>query len=238
LPVVLVSSAFPIDDPRANGIKNLHGAVRLIESHQGGGVFVSNRNDDAAILLHRGTRILQQPVCSAAIDSIHNQYYGSIVEDRFVKNPAYRATCGDCLMPLSETVQLRDSAAILRISPCVGMCYPEIPAQTRVILHGSYHSGTLCVREDLHTFAMHAYDREIPFYLTGTTAHEKAYATMERYAALHIQTLPDAAPIAMYCRLWLALSQTSLSIPIWMQTPAGDDGLVCATSHPIKEESL
>ena len=223
IPVVLVSSAFPLSDARANGLVNLHGAVRLIQSRCGGGVFVSNRNDGDEIRIHRGTRILQQPVCSSDICSIHNQYYGIIRNDQFQKNPDYKESRGDRLLPFANDLTLNHPSGILRIMPYVGMHYPELTDQISVILHDSYHSGTICVNEALDAFAQSAFEKGIPFYLTGTTAHEKAYVTMQAYQKLHIHTLPDAAPIAMYCRLWLALC-SNRDIVQCMHIPAGDDG--------------
>ena len=85
IPVCIVSSNYPISDERANGIDNLHGAIRLMESgyttgetgnddKDAGihcGVFVSYRNHDGVIYIHRASRLLEtaafQPLRDAAV---------------------------------------------------------------------------------------------------------------------------------------------------------------------------
>lgn len=208
IPILLVSSAFPLDDPRANGLSNFIHAVSFIEGSYGTGVFVSYENVDGICYIHRGTHLLSAIPYCADCYSFCNTWYGKFNGETFEKNPSYQESDSSIeKFSLPEDLHLSElSDQILRIIPYVGMQYPAIPNGTKVILHESYHSGTIGISDSLIAFAKEANHRQIPIYMTGLSSTEAEYETVEQYRNLGIIPLPESAPIAQYCKLWLALS--------------------------------
>jgi len=70
-PVILVSSAYPLDDERANGYENFRAALEFIRRKISGGVFVSYKNeDDAKTAIHGGSKLLLHAEGQADLESI------------------------------------------------------------------------------------------------------------------------------------------------------------------------
>lgn len=208
VPVLLVSSDFSLEDNRANGHINFAYAIKFIEERHGKGVFVSYCNKGGNPTIHRGAKLLQHKAFSADVESIKNEWYGSYKKDIFTCKEEDKLNISEKLMfQIEENVCLSsNSLEILRIVPSVGMEYPAIGETVKVILHESYHSGTIGISDALKRFAKMAKEREIPFYITGLTQEDNDYETVAEYKKMGIIPLLDTAPIAQYCKLWLALS--------------------------------
>ena len=219
IPILLVSSNYVLDDSRANGLDNFKYAVEFIKGNCGTGVFVSYCNQGEEAKIHRGTR-LQLPVSySDEVSSVDNSYYGSFRNNKFIKNDQYQTVEGvqsilgllnvvdkEGMRP-SEYIKLEGKASeILRVRPYVGMNYPQLSSGIKVVLHESYHSGTICVGEDMKEFMASAKRLGILVYLTGLSNKEDAYETVEEYQNANIISLPDSATIAQYCKLWICIS--------------------------------
>ena len=203
IPVCLVSSNYPIEHPKANGIENLRGAIRFIELGNGRGVFVSYKNPDDTIKIHRGTRLIASQAYSDSFYSIYDTYYGSFDDKyNFTFNPDFSEST-DQATPLPYSKLNERSNEILRLESYVGMAYPELNAGTRYILLGSYHSGTTDTKSDTaKEFFKRAYNLGIKVYITGVSRGAD-YESTKLFDDLHISSLPEASPIAMYIKLWL-----------------------------------
>ena len=203
IPVVLVSSNQPIESPTANGLGNLHGALRFICEVGTAGVFVSYQNRGEDVKIHRGARLLSSPAFSDGVYSIYDSFYGSFPKDgAFCRNPAYRELpdSGDALSVLHLTANCDE---ILRVLPYPGNPYPTIPAGVRYILHESYHSGTVNTASPAATdFFEQAKARGIRVFLTGV-AQGAAYESTSAFQRLGIEPLFGIAPIAAFVKLWL-----------------------------------
>ena len=203
IPVVLVSSNQPIEFSAANGLNNLHGALRFIREVSTAGVFVSYQNRGEDVKIHRGTRLLSSPAFSDGVYSIYDSFYGSFPKDgAFCRNPAYRELpdSGDALSVLHLTANCDE---ILRVLPYPGNPYPTIPAGVRYILHESYHSGTVNTASPAATdFFEQAKARGIKVFLTGV-AQGAAYESTSAFQRLGIEPLFGIAPIAAFVKLWL-----------------------------------
>jgi len=57
IPMLLVSSDYPLDDPRANGLENFICAVEFILQNIQAGIFVPYRNQQQTTQVHRGSRL-------------------------------------------------------------------------------------------------------------------------------------------------------------------------------------
>lgn len=219
IPILLVSSDFPLEDERANGHINFYYAIKFMQERLGRGVFVSYCNKGGQPAIHRGGRLLQHKAFSADVESIKKHWYGAFEHEQFVfgergKNPTKsdveqneKKERKEIMFQESEMVKLSsDAGEILRIVPSVGMKYPPIGEEVKAVLHESYHSGTIGINKELEKFVKEAKRRNIPIYVTGLTGEEAVYETVEEYKKLGMIPLFDVAPVAQYCKLWLALS--------------------------------
>ena len=60
VPVLLVSSDYPLDDKRANGLVNFTGAIDFIAQGVVAGVFVVFKNNNGETLVHLGSRLREK----------------------------------------------------------------------------------------------------------------------------------------------------------------------------------
>ena len=214
IPVCVVSSNYPITDGRANGVDNLRGAVRLIEAAAScrevntyKGVFVSYKNRDGIIYIHRASRLLETQAFSDEYYSTKDMYYGKIADNSFVKNPDYREL-KDKLKPLGG-VELSDVCERIgryHLYPGIKLEAPSENAGIRCVLLEGYHSGTLNTKlAEYQSFYENMYERGIPVYLTGIKKGI-SYESTSLYQKLHIEPLFDISPVAAYMKLWMLIS--------------------------------
>lgn len=231
IPIVLVSSDFPLEDDRANGLVNFKYAVDFIQNSYGKGVFVCYCNEGEFPLLHRGTRLLENVPYTAFVRSVKNSYYGKYKGNQYEKNSAYISDYASDIishqkcykhMDIKKYELCKNTGEIMWIHPCVGMYYPNITEKTKAVLHSSYHSGTICISEELKEFMNQAKIYKVPVFITGIAGDEKNYETIKEYENLGIRILSRISPIAAYCKLWLALSN-ELNMEQIMKTCIAED---------------
>ncbi len=208
IPIVLVSSNYILEDERANGLINFHYALEFIRGAYGKGVFVSYCNQGEFPTIHRATRLQPAVPLSDAVSSVMDAWYGRFENGNFIKNSEYHVIDGqDALFEKDATVKLTNVAqSILYVRPFVGMCYPILTENVQAILHGSYHSGTIAVLDELEKLVVETKEKKIPIYLTGLLTGADAYETVEVYEKMGVHALHTSAEVAQYCKLWLALS--------------------------------
>ena len=97
----------------------------------------------------------------------------------------------------------KSTSPVLKITPYVGMAYPQLNKNIKAVLTESYHSGTVnTASKDLEKFCNTAKQFNIPVFLTGSEAGF-FYESKELYSKLGIQVLPAVAPISAYIKLWI-----------------------------------
>lgn len=203
LPIVLVSSNYVLEDPRANGLANFVHAVDFIASAPRGGVYVSYQNTGEKPMIHWGTRLLGHQAYS---DAVHSMAEQEDPRNEGTELPLTR-------LPLSAKFQTE--APILQIFPSPGMAYPVISDGIQAILHHSYHAGTICSHgAGMEAFLAEASRRQIPVFLAGADP-QMVYESMKVYEKYQIHVLPVASPLSMYMKLWLLLANDLDSIE-WM----------------------
>lgn len=227
IPIVLVSANYVLEDKRTNGLYNFKYAVDFIKMAQGKGVFVSYKNTGKMAYIHRATRLQNVVTFSDYVSSVMDSWYGRFDGDKYYKNPDYRTVSEDNSKMFDRfNVKLSDkSDEILRIMPYVGMTYPEINEKIKVILHESYHSGTIRISKELEEFAAKAEKRNIPIFLTGLNSNEAKYETVEIYRSYGIIPLHESSVISQYCKLWLALSNNK-DVSVVMRQSVGEDFII------------
>lgn len=224
IPIVVVSSNYVLEDERANGLVNFQYAVEFIRGKYGKGVFVSYCNTGEYPTIHRATRLQPLIPHSDRVASVLDSWYGRFENGHYIANSAYDVKEGrPSLIEKGRKVYLSDTSdGITVIQPYVGMHYPTIHGHTKAILLGSYHSGTICISEELKCFAERANQQGIPIFLSGLLAGEAAYETVKEYERLGIICLHTSAWIAQYCKLWLALSN-GIELQQIMHTSVAED---------------
>ena len=224
IPIVLVSSNYVLDDVRANGMTNFHYALEFIKGKYGMGVFVSYCNAGEHPTIHRATRLQPLIPYSDYVASVQDSWYGRFENSHFISNKEYDVKSGQrTLMAEVESVQLLEcSDKIAWIHPYVGMVYPQLTDEMEAVLHGSYHSGTVCVDGPLKEFMKSANEKEIPVFLTGLLTGVDAYETVKEYEKMGITVLHTSSEVAQYCKLWLAVSNGLNVREIMMQSVAED----------------
>ncbi len=222
IPVVLASSNYPVEDSRANGIDNMHGAVEFIKSQRKRGVWISYKNPNENVKIHRASRLLAGCAFSDRIDSIMNSYYGCFGDDfKFYMNPLF-CEKNDEILPLSAKGMDDCCKKIMRVVPFPGMRYPEIACGVKYILHESYHSGTTdTVSKEARRFFAEAAEKKVEVFLTGVS-NEAAYSSTKYFKELNIHPVINGAPPAMLMKLRLAVSSNKNPAEIMNKSLAGD----------------
>lgn len=156
VPVFLVSSNEPLSSDRANGNANFKAAIECICLGIKPDVYVTYQNlDDAKMYLHLASRLRQ---CGNYQEDFHSFGEVDITElceanarRLFEKLPTSHeeVACGEadgfCIDPFGDW---RLEGSVLRIEPYVGLRYDVFDLSgVRAILHGTYHSGTVCVEK-------------------------------------------------------------------------------------------
>jgi L-asparaginase/Glu-tRNA(Gln) amidotransferase subunit D len=119
IPMLLVSSDYPLDDVRANGLSNFVCAVEFIRQYQTAGVFVPYRNQRQTMLLHKGTRLACSLQLGSDFFSVQNKTFMEFEDGQFkVCNPLLKSA-HQSIMPLKAEF----SSRILMIKPYPGLDY-------------------------------------------------------------------------------------------------------------------
>ncbi len=203
LPIVLVSSNYPLDDKRANGNFNFAAAVSFIRSRSGRGVFVSNRNADNVTRLHRATRLLKHRETDDAVYSIANKMYAICEDDVIIRNTAYRPA--DRVVGFPDA-RFSESSDVLTVQCKPGESYAYDLEYVKSVLIQPYHSGTVNTEsEAFRRFCRRAAERNIPIFLVDVKEGAQ-YESAKAFDELGINVLPLCAYIPIYMKLWLATS--------------------------------
>ncbi len=240
VPIVLVSSDYPIQYEKANGRDNFAAAVRLICERYESGVVVSYRNRGEDVTFHRGTRLLPHENYSADLKSLGNSYLGRLQDGKFIRNTSDLHRKKDdirqemCYNTIDEITGIdpffcEKDGRILWIHPYVGMRYPDLPDSCSAILLNTYHSGTLAVNEQLKRFVKAAAERKIPAFLYGLPGEEHTYETVAAYETAGIHVLKPISGIAAYCKLCLASAVSEKTVQV-MDT--------CIAADSLRQEML
>ncbi len=225
-PVCLVSANAPIENAKSNALENLHGAIRFIELQAGRGVF-SIYSNGTAVRVHRGTRLLGPKAYSDASSSIFGSIYGSFDKSfRYRKNKDYREL-PDSIAPLGASSLPETNTHTLIVTPYPGMIYPELGEKIKYVILNTYHSGTFNTKsESTKAFFLAAKEKGVTVFATGIEDGIN-YSSMSCFEELGIIPVRNISPIAVYMKLWLAVSRGISPIEIMSSSLSGD---VCKSS--------
>lgn len=184
IPIIFVSSNYPLTDTRANGRDNFKAAVDHIMSGGQSGVYIAYKNHDSAVRLIPA-----------------NGAYTFLEDDDRIFASKGAVSCD------VSDFTLCDDPEILVISAHPGDGYSYSLDKVKAVVIRPYHSGTLPTEsEKLKAFCRRAREAEIPLFLCGG-AEGLTYESSSQYEALGIIPLPCAPFAAAYIKLWIGISR-------------------------------
>lgn len=220
-PVVLVSSNYPLDDARSNGLSNFIGAVEFLRATPDArGVYVSYQNDGENVKIHRASRLLSHHALDDAVFSIGNAV--AELKDGKIHTVAGYMEKEDEQQPFSGEGLVVAAERVLWLHAHPAMHYPSLDGISAVLLK-TYHGGTLATGGvPLKRFAERAKKASVPVFLTGVPEGGTSYETGKDFAKLGFFELPPISPVAAYIKLCLALTE-GRDIYGAMLSPLGGD---------------
>ena len=163
IPVVVVSSNYELEDPRANGLFNFQAACDFIKNELLPGVYVTYRNtpsSETKTKLIYGSRILQ---CSAPTNdfesiSINGNVPLGYINDNgkveIIDKELYSRIKLHSILNYGHNSLINNfgsiNSKVLIVEPYVGLDYNMYNVKNiDAILHTLYHSGTACADADI-----------------------------------------------------------------------------------------
>jgi len=144
IPLMLVSGNRPPLDEKSNANENFRTAVELVMKGITPNIYVPYRNSDNRMYIHLGTNIMQ---CG----NYSEDFYGVSDKKTAVLTDSYEFVLDRFKTFTKKSVKYSGTVTggVLCINPYTGLDYSKIGLEgVKVIIHGTYHSGTVCVEAD------------------------------------------------------------------------------------------
>lgn len=204
LPVVLVSSDYPIDEEKANGVVNFEAAVEFIREKSGYGVFVSYKNEGENLVnIHSAARVIAHREADGDVFSLGKEVYAVFENGKVVLNNAYNN--GDTGIGIGA-VEFLDYPDILMVESRPADGYGYSLEGVDVIILAPYHSATINTENPkFKAFCEEANKRSIPIFLVNASDGTR-YESAKLFDALKIEVLPMCSKISVFMKCWIALS--------------------------------
>lgn len=221
IPIVFVSSNYPIENPLSNGLENLKGGIEFIKNKLGKGVFVSYKNQGENVKIHRSCRLIYSKPLVDDVTSLKNSEYGEFNKDFiFTKSPLYSEK-QDEISPLQATNLTSFSSSILWLNQYAGMPYPTLDSNVKYILINAYHSGTInTASSNAREFFEQAKQKDIKVFICGITSGI-GYKSTALFKEFNVLPIYDISPISAYIKLWL-ISTLNLDLSLLNKSLSGD----------------
>ena len=185
LPVVLVSSLYPLCDPRSNGVDNFAGAVAFIEKAALRGVYVSFKNENEPIKIHLASRLTYCDQLNGSYHSVLGEYFAKtdgrdVMIMQTPHNPTPESICNSEKKPvpplLCDEIMLITAHSLLNFA-----LYDFDNVKPKAVIVELYHSGTVCTRGDnlnFLKFAGYCKERGVKVILAPVNSSANVYASM------------------------------------------------------------
>jgi L-asparaginase len=213
VPILLVSSVRPLDDPRSNGVHNFTAAVDFISKVKTKGIFVPFWKTKGATIIHLGTRVLQAQPFVHCFSSLGNVAYGKMV------NGVFERYCSEN-NPLPEDIECPSLIKIpyfpeerkilyLKAYPTFNYNILDFKEKPDAIIHGLFHSGTACAspqdeRYSIISFARRCIDQGIDFYVAPYEERDTMYDSSNLLHESGIKFICNMSCVSAYTKLIIA----------------------------------
>jgi L-asparaginase/Glu-tRNA(Gln) amidotransferase subunit D len=220
IPMLLVSSDYPLDNPKANGLENFICAVEFIlqtcpelgQRVKRAGVFVPYRNQQKMTQLHKGTHLTCSLQLSGDFFSVHGKSYMQFENRQFsLLNPPAQQTQNQ-----NTPLKADFSDRILMIKPYPGLDYTRFNLENvDAVLHDLYHSGTACAslqwgeNHSLVEFIKRCKKQGITVYLAPAIQSADAYQSTQALIEQGTKIIWNMSIEAAYVKLLLAYGNFS-----------------------------
>jgi L-asparaginase len=214
IPLLLVASDYPLDNPKANGLDNFSCAVEFIRQQLQSGVFVPYRNQQHPIQVHKGSRLTCSLQLSGDFFSVQRKSFMQYEEQAFwLLNPPVKSMRGDNNTFMGEITPLKAcfSERILMIKPYPGLDYSHFNLENvDAVLHDLYHSGTACASTQwgenysLLEFIKRCTVQNIKVYLAPSIKSTDAYQSTRALIGQGAEMIWSMSIEAAYVKLMLA----------------------------------
>lgn len=223
VPVLLVSSNYPLSDEKSNGPANFEAAVDFIREGRYKGVFVPYQNEkEESVSVFLATRLLEADGYEDRFTSFDGGRLGRIKRGRFVyedrvENPPLSAFLRkseqpDGFSPAGESLIVEglpiaeDFPNVIKLRPYPGFVYETVKLSegTKAVFHGTYHSGTLCVEGeglDASLFVKNAMQAGIPVYFGPVKKKKTQYVSANTLLEAGGIPVYDCSEAAAYVKL-------------------------------------
>ncbi len=206
IPLLLVSSDYPLDHPQANGLINFNCAVEFIKQRDESGVFVPYQNQISTTELHLGTRIASCLQLSGNFISVQSKAYLRFKDNFFQQQYSIESTKNK-----PKHLKPTFSSRILLIKPYPGLNYSHfLLDQVDVILHDLYHSGTACSTTDwgenysLVQFIKKCHLMKLPLYMAPAIKTKNVYDSTQSLLEHGAKMIWNMSLESAYAKLSLA----------------------------------
>ncbi|WP_305909802.1 asparaginase domain-containing protein [Methylomarinum sp. Ch1-1] len=205
IPLLLVSSNYPMWHKSANGLDNFICAVEYIAQAKPAGVFVPYKNPGQIQHLHIASRLASCLQLSGDFISVQSRPYMLFENGNFTEYYVIdRASC--IHRPLNPDF----SSNILLLKPYPGLDYSHINLTgVDAVLHDLYHSGTACSSDQygsqhaLPAFINNCRQLGIKVYLAPALQHPDAYKSTRELIGLGAEMIWNMSLEAAYVKLLL-----------------------------------
>ncbi len=221
IPMLLVSSDYPLDDPRANGLENFICAVEFILQKIQAGIFVPYRNQQQTTQVHRGSRLTCSLQLSGDFFSVQGKSFMQFENGQFsLLNLSANSIPGKNRHSPDEDayrggmipkIKANFSDRILMIKPYPGLNYANFNLENvDAVLHDLYHSGTACASTQwgenysLNEFIKRCGEQDIKVYLAPAIKSANAYQSTRALIEQGAEMIWNMSIEAAYVKLMLA----------------------------------
>lgn len=188
IPVVITASNYPLEDDKSNGLKNFISSVDFVLEKPACGVFVVYENNKGEAIVHLGTRLTEAVPFTNEFYSINSLYFGKMINRKISIIEHELNPTLDMLHLPRQKANIPDvnyTSEILYIRPHPGLDYRYYNFAARkpkAVLHGLYHSGTACTRDNegfysLVNFVKYCIDNSVDFYISPINVSGDLYLT-------------------------------------------------------------
>ncbi len=207
IPMLPVSSDYPLDHPKANGLENFICAVEFILQLKTPGVFVPYRNQQQITQIHQGTHLACSLQLSGDFFSVQGKSYMQFENRRF----SLLSPPGQRTRTQHTALKADFSERILMIKPYPGLDYSRFNLDhVDAVLHDLYHSGTACAslqwgeNYSLVEFIKRCEKQGIAVYLAPAIKSAGAYQSTQALMEHGAKIIWNMSIEAAYVKLLLA----------------------------------
>ena len=193
IPVVFVSSQFPLQDERSNGSENFQNAVEIINDEMCG-VYAVYRNNDGISYIHEGEKLIQ---CT----NYSNNFYS---ETMYITGQRLDFKGQNKI--LEEIGELENN--VLLIEPYVGIDYNAFNIKgKKAVLHSTYHSSTACTSEgNILEFIDKCKKEGVLFFLSPFQKDEAHYISTKKILDKEVIPIPNLTKEHAYAKILIGIS--------------------------------